>query len=248
MATPFRFRDLPAEMRNRIIAFAVLEPEPIELYNVSPPAITAVSRELRRESMAVFFWENTFLVRVYSDIGYGFYWNEVAHSEETLSLDNFLAGPAVENGLPPDDIATFEEMRRQTRLAGAIQLRPQSRAWLVSLPRRIVRFRRVDFAVFDDWALFAQQQPAGQLDRTVVIPTERDAGFEVRWVWGGGEHSLESEFWLEYLRGEFLEELCYVMAGPQRRLASLGWSDLCRLALTFMLWVDGTPAPHELED
>jgi hypothetical protein len=55
MATPFRFRDLPAEMRNRIIAFAVLEPEPIEIYNVSPPAITAVSRELRRESMAVFF-------------------------------------------------------------------------------------------------------------------------------------------------------------------------------------------------
>jgi hypothetical protein len=72
MAAPFRFRDLPAEMRNRIIAFAVLEPEPIELYNVSPPAITAVSRQLRVESLAVFFWENTFLVRVYSDVGYHF--------------------------------------------------------------------------------------------------------------------------------------------------------------------------------
>jgi hypothetical protein len=31
-------------------------------------------------------------------------------------------------------------------------------------------------------------------------------------------------------------------------LACVGLSDLGSLALTFMLWVDGTPAPHELED
>jgi hypothetical protein len=246
MAAPFRFRDLPPEMRNHIIAFAVLEPEPIELYNVSPPAITAVSRQLRVESLTVFFWENTFLVRVYSDVGYHFWWHLVAHAEETLSLDNFLNGPEGD-GLPADHIETYEEMRRQTQLAGAIQLWPQVRAWLGSLPRGTVRFRRIEFAVFDDWALFTQQQPADELDCELVIPSERDAGFEICWVWCADGHSFMERFWREYLEGGFLRVLAGVMGRPQRGLASLGLSDVDTLALAFMLLVDGTPPPYELE-
>jgi hypothetical protein len=46
-------------------------------------------------------------------------------------------------------------------------------------------FRRLDFAVLD---LFAQVQPADQLDQMVEIPSDGDDGFRVRRFWGGHGH------------------------------------------------------------
>jgi hypothetical protein len=119
-------------------------------------------------------------VRVYTDIAYHEEWAIVAHYEPSLSLANFLGAPHRDEV----DISQFEEMRERTERAGFVQRRPQSWAWLVSLPRGIVRFRRLEFVVFDDWTRFCQQQPADQLGNSVEIPTEVDDGFEIRWIWG----------------------------------------------------------------
>jgi hypothetical protein len=61
-------RPCPLKSVTGSYAFAVLNPYnvPIELHSASPPAITAVSKQLHQENMAIFFWENTFQVRVYS--------------------------------------------------------------------------------------------------------------------------------------------------------------------------------------
>jgi hypothetical protein len=49
-----------------------------------------------------------------------------------------------------------------------------------SLPRGVVVFQRLEFAVFDRWSLFVQRQPIEQLGKSVEIPTGVDDGFGER--------------------------------------------------------------------
>ncbi|KAK5168799.1 uncharacterized protein LTR77_006108 [Saxophila tyrrhenica] len=60
---PFRFMDLPPELRNRIYGFATHNEVPLRLRALKPPAITRVSRQVRSESIPVYFDVNTFVVQ-----------------------------------------------------------------------------------------------------------------------------------------------------------------------------------------
>lgn len=68
---PFRFSDLPPELRNRIMGFATSKPEPLRLRELEPPAITRVSRQIRHESIPVFFDANDFIAELAAP--YSFY-------------------------------------------------------------------------------------------------------------------------------------------------------------------------------
>jgi hypothetical protein len=127
--------------------------------------------------MAQFFWENTFRVRVFSDIADGDLWAIVANLEPSLVLGAFLESQA--DDLGPGDVEHYEEMRRQALLASSMQLSAQSRTCLEALPRGIVSFRRLEFAVFDDWGHYAQIQPGDQLRWVSRVSTTGDAGLQI---------------------------------------------------------------------
>jgi hypothetical protein len=171
MTAPFRFLALSPEIRNIIVILVVSQPETIELQNVAAPPITAVGRQVRAESMAQFFWENTFRVRVFTDVAHGELWAIVAGYEPSLSLVAFLRNNADD---PDLDVEMYAEMRRQTMMAGRVLLLPQTRTWLESLPQGIVNFRWLEFAISDDLELFWQVQPA---ENMVGIYNSGDAGF-----------------------------------------------------------------------
>ena len=70
------FIELPAELRNRIYEFAVIESDPIDLIVccckhcphmaiVVQPAVTRASRQLREESLPIFYGQNLFLGQAY---------------------------------------------------------------------------------------------------------------------------------------------------------------------------------------
>ena len=67
-------------------------------------------------------------------------------------------------------------------LAGRVQLFAPARAWLEDLPQGIVNFRRLEFAVSDDWGLFLQVQPVDQNNMVGifnclrVLPAHSDMG------------------------------------------------------------------------
>lgn len=60
------FLALPAELRNRIYEFALIKDDPIEVVlwrpcsNGAPPALTQTSRQIRSESLPIFYGLNTF--------------------------------------------------------------------------------------------------------------------------------------------------------------------------------------------
>lgn len=68
--------DLPAELRNNIWEYALSDPEPIRLTwsmvsglsRVKQPALTAVSRQVRTESLAIFYHSNVFQAIRFSSI------------------------------------------------------------------------------------------------------------------------------------------------------------------------------------
>lgn len=61
---PFRFLDLPAELRNRIYHLVVYRPWSMRLRHFKPPDITRVSRQLRNEALCIFFDVNTFVAEI----------------------------------------------------------------------------------------------------------------------------------------------------------------------------------------
>ncbi|CAK3751635.1 Hypothetical predicted protein [Lecanosticta acicola] len=65
---PFRFPDLPAELRNRVYAFALVDGKvnPSISKFVLPP-VTRASKQLRTESLPLFFSENSFQITVFSN-------------------------------------------------------------------------------------------------------------------------------------------------------------------------------------
>ena len=56
--------DLPAEIRNNIYRIAAKADTPLRLRHMAPPAICCVSKQLRLESLPIFFDVNTFVVTV----------------------------------------------------------------------------------------------------------------------------------------------------------------------------------------
>lgn len=67
----FRFLDLPPEIRNRIYSYVILGPTgtlTLNLANFKEPAITAVSHQVRNESLPVMFAECNFNIVVGSNL------------------------------------------------------------------------------------------------------------------------------------------------------------------------------------
>lgn len=62
--SPFRFADLPAEIRNSIYRLVVHNPKHITIRQFKPPAIAQVSRQLRSEALSLFFDINVFVAEV----------------------------------------------------------------------------------------------------------------------------------------------------------------------------------------
>lgn len=59
----FDLHKIPAELRNAIYGYCVVKPEPISISdkaNLSQPEITRVCKQLREESLPIFFGQNTF--------------------------------------------------------------------------------------------------------------------------------------------------------------------------------------------
>lgn len=61
-ATPFRFLDLSAELRNSIYELALISDEPIDLISSNHTALPQVSRQLRTETHDIFYSSNCFLL------------------------------------------------------------------------------------------------------------------------------------------------------------------------------------------
>ena len=59
-AQPFRLLDLPPELRARIFSFAVAVDGVCDVLYRWRPTVTTASRQLRAESMPLFYAENTF--------------------------------------------------------------------------------------------------------------------------------------------------------------------------------------------
>ena len=59
---PFRLLDLPPELRARIFGFAVRRRYTLDLRYPGRPSLTKASRQLRQESLPIYFAENAFLV------------------------------------------------------------------------------------------------------------------------------------------------------------------------------------------
>jgi len=70
-SAPFRFLDLPGEIRNYIYDLVLVEHGPIAIYACctrlhDPPAITQVSRRLRGETLSLFYQKNRFRFEIFS--------------------------------------------------------------------------------------------------------------------------------------------------------------------------------------
>lgn len=63
---PFRFFDLPAELRNKIYTYALADAaEPAcNLFAYTDPVVAMVSKQMRSESLPIFFAERTFVIVV----------------------------------------------------------------------------------------------------------------------------------------------------------------------------------------
>ena len=83
-AVPFRFLDLPPEMRNRIYEAVVISARPLHIPSACyhgkeasavEPAITRVNKQLRRESLGMFYSMNAFEYHIHRcDFGYFLAW------------------------------------------------------------------------------------------------------------------------------------------------------------------------------
>ena len=70
----FRFMDLPPELRNWVYQYALLERRIQRLRCFTTPALSRVCRQLRNETLPIFFYLNTFVAEVKSTfIGYAGY-------------------------------------------------------------------------------------------------------------------------------------------------------------------------------
>jgi len=64
---PFRFLDLPGEIRNEVYSLLVVQDDPISLYTKNVPilpALTRVNRQVRNEARKVYYLQNTFQLRL----------------------------------------------------------------------------------------------------------------------------------------------------------------------------------------
>lgn len=60
----FRIRDLPAEIRNQIYTLATVDEQPLAFATFSLPPTLSVSRQLRDETLPIFFAANTFAATI----------------------------------------------------------------------------------------------------------------------------------------------------------------------------------------
>lgn len=90
---PFRFLDLPGELRMRIYAYMVFRPYPLEFSHIVAPFITAVNKQIRAECMASFFALNTFRIIVDFDICLVEHMEQLVGSYHSLRLARLLAPP-----------------------------------------------------------------------------------------------------------------------------------------------------------
>jgi len=73
---PFRFLDLPGEIRNEVYSLLIVQEDPIRLCtNNVPilPALTRVSRQVRDEARKVYYLQNTFQLRLGTTFDLGSY-------------------------------------------------------------------------------------------------------------------------------------------------------------------------------
>jgi hypothetical protein len=115
---PFRFLNLPAELRVEIYGFLCYQDERINLFDVKLPAITRVSRLIRHEALATFFEINHFLVGIHTP------YQIIRH------------GPSVGQFLPTN--------HERSGLFGTIRLSGLTSATLNSVGAAGVKFRRLD--------------------------------------------------------------------------------------------------------
>lgn len=69
--TPFRLLDLPGEIRNQIYELVLIQHIPVAVYACcarlqDPPAITQTSRQLRSETLSLFYQRNRFQFEIFS--------------------------------------------------------------------------------------------------------------------------------------------------------------------------------------
>ena len=128
---PFRLLELPAEMRNRIYSHALCtNGEPLELAQLRSPALIAVNKQVRQESMPIFFAETTFIVSTTTNAGdYG-------------KLEVIKA-----RARPLKGWKTYDERAVFARKCGITGLSRPTRKWLKELGTEEATFRHLHFHV-----------------------------------------------------------------------------------------------------
>ncbi|KAK5121490.1 hypothetical protein LTR85_005323 [Meristemomyces frigidus] len=94
-----RLLDLPAELRNLIYAFAVVQDEPIPIPTEAPyiqePALLATNRQVRAECLPIYYGSNTFAADSPYNAGAFLFDMEEASTEQRAGLiTRFRAGRA----------------------------------------------------------------------------------------------------------------------------------------------------------
>lgn len=109
-AQPFRFFDLPAELRAAILEYAATQPEPLDVSTITPlPPVTRASRQLRAEPLPLYFSKNTLAIAIRT--------GAFAMDNHSLSIRHHPAPPYLPGLIP--NLGLKERMR-----LGAVQ--PQS--------------------------------------------------------------------------------------------------------------------------
>ncbi|KAK5115155.1 hypothetical protein LTR85_009913 [Meristemomyces frigidus] len=129
---PFRFVDLPAEIRNNIYRIVVRGSGALRIRNFNPPAITRASKQLRAESLPVFFDVNTFVAEI--------------KTKWTLTLDRYAPGTL---SLLPWIGVFFLSAHKRYKQVGTLKLRQETISYFKRAGAGTARIKNLDVCVLE---------------------------------------------------------------------------------------------------